>query len=81
MIVYVTCKYIKYTIKKTIRTGILEYLSSDDNDDEFYYEDLLAYEGKVLDISANGSLIVERMDEANKGLIEELISGEVSIRR
>ena len=40
-----------------------------------------SYEGKVLDISANGSLIVERMDEANKGLIEELISGEVSIRR
>ena len=39
MIMYVTCKYIKYTIKKTIRTGILEYLSTDDNDEEFYYEE------------------------------------------
>ena len=39
------------------------------------------YDGKVLDISSNGSLVIERMDEAHKGQIDELISGEVSIRR
>ena len=39
------------------------------------------YEGKVLDISENGSLVVERIDGAKKGKVEELISGEVSIRR
>ena len=39
------------------------------------------YEGKVLDISENGSLVVERISGAEKGQIEELISGEVSIRR
>ena len=39
------------------------------------------YDGKVLDISSNGCLVIERMDEAHKGQIDELISGEVSIRR